>query len=143
MGSQDTFKASIDAVKGRLREAAQTQQALRLKRHSFPDGYTSVWPQVIHDTVEAYGWEGDPWGLYGLRQPRLANPSPAKIDRMDEVLGWLLWLDGQARRLVWARACRIKWRYLERARKLSRQTLTKQHDEALAIILLRLIENDI
>jgi hypothetical protein len=45
----------------------------------------------------------DPWrilvGATG-RGPSLAAPAPEAIDRMDQVLGWLCWLDYEERRLV-------------------------------------------
>ena len=45
-----------------------------------------------------------PYADDGRSGARLPSPSPEAIDRMDEALGWLMWLEPEERRLVWLRA---------------------------------------
>lgn len=70
-----------------------------------------------------------------------AAADPGAIDRMEEVLGWLLWLENGVQRLVWARASGITWRQLETRDGRCRDTLRKIHDKALARIIARMEED--
>lgn len=85
-------KMTWQDVDRRLREAARTLQAMPMDR---PRGYRVMWPDVPKDAQTAYGYYGDPLNLY-RRERQMPDirviPSPAEIDRMDEVLGWLAWL---------------------------------------------------
>lgn len=86
-------------VEDRLEEAADTLSRL-------PDehvrGYFSTWPPVIRDYWEAFGREDV--------RLRRGPPSPAAIDRMDETMTWLRWLEPDDARLVWARAEGLPWK---------------------------------
>ena len=145
----------------RLKEAALTLYCLRLSRHDLPDGHGSYWPGVVRSASEAYGYEGDPGfnipGEQGYRKGLRIIPEDTKeqkrrrwerlnrritaiergrIDRMDEVLGWLLWLTGEERRIVWGRAEGRSWDQLHAA--VSVRTLQRKRDRALGAILLKL-----
>lgn len=127
-----SFAFVIAMVKARLQEAAATLKRLKVSRHDFPDSQVTWWPDVVRAASEAYG--------YDKTHTARSAPSPGAIDRMEEVLGWLLWLDNGYQKLVWARAERITWRQLETADGRSRETLRKEHDAALAVIVERLAE---
>ncbi|GAB4227862.1 MAG: hypothetical protein Kow0032_07460 [Methyloligellaceae bacterium] len=86
-------------IEERLEAAARTLR--RLPDHHVP-GYRSSWPEVVHDARQAYGY--DP-----ARMPRIA-PSPQDISEMEEVFGWLLWLDPDDARIVWLRAEGVRWK---------------------------------
>jgi hypothetical protein len=88
-----------------------------------PSGLRSQWPDVIHRVEEAYGWT-----VGRVRPPR---PSPAEITRMDEAIGWLLWLDADQRKVVWARSMRLSWRRIEDMDGRSVRTLQNIHMAAL------------
>ena len=79
-------------VADRLYEAASTLRNLRVPGVR-PLEYGSNWPDVIHDMMDAYGWH----------EAELKPPIPTAetIDRMDEALGWLRWLEPDQVRLVW------------------------------------------
>ena len=102
-------------IRAALEEAADTLSRLPpgLRRPRL-----TSWPEVVRDSADrlAAAAEG---------RPRLAAASPAAIDRMDRVLLWLLACDAEARRLVWARACRVPWRKLEALDGRSHVTLRK------------------
>ena len=49
-------------------------------------------------------------GIGAATGDRPAAASPEAIDRMDEVLGWLCWLEPEERRLVWLRAEGLPWK---------------------------------
>jgi hypothetical protein len=99
-------------VADRMEEAAAT-----LKR--LPDEkirqLKSNWPETV-----------PVWGDYGDEKTRLrlGPPSPDAIDRMDEALGWLNWLEPNHARLVWARAERIPWKLIMRQFGRARSTLS-------------------
>lgn len=110
-------------IRAALEEAADTLRRL-------PSGVRrprlTSWPDVVRDSA-------------GLLRPsaegrgRPAAPTPGAIDRMDRTLGWLLACDGEARRLVWARACRVPWRRLEdldgRCHVTLRKIVARGHDQ--------------
>jgi hypothetical protein len=82
-------------------------------------------------------------GLYDL-WPRLvgepcrrARPAAA-IDRMDEALGWLLWLEPEERRLVWLRAEGVPWKRVAHWLEIGRTTAWQRWTAALLQITARL-----
>lgn len=92
---------TVTLVEQRLREAAQTLRGLPADR---PHGFRSAMPTPIRSAGEAYGWHEA-----RLRPP---PPTPAAIDRLDEVLGWMAWLEDEDIRVLWARASGVPWRPL-------------------------------
>ncbi|MEQ8694199.1 MAG: DUF6362 family protein [Gammaproteobacteria bacterium] len=67
-------------------------------------GYFSAWPDVVHNIHESFGWH-DPV----LRRPW---PSPGSIDRMDETMQWLQWLEPDVARICWFRAAGERWKII-------------------------------
>jgi hypothetical protein len=113
---------NLENTKQRLVEAADALR--RLSMHGIkPSGLRSQWPDVIHRVEEAYGWT-----VGRVRPPR---PSPAEITRMDEAIEWLLWLDADQRKVVWARSMRLSWRRIEDMDGRSVRTLQNIHMAAL------------
>jgi hypothetical protein len=102
-------------LRASLEEAAETLRRLPagLRRPRL-----TSWPDVVRDSAGLLGPSADGRG-------RPAAPTPAAIDRMDRALTWLLACDDEARRLVWARACRVPWRRLEDLDGRSHVTLRK------------------
>lgn len=78
-------------------------------------GYRSFWPEIVHDAIDAYGWEAQPL--------RRGVPSAGAITRMDQAMRWMLWLDRDDAMLIWARANGTRWKKLEWQFGASRQTL--------------------
>ncbi|MBF0629296.1 MAG: hypothetical protein HQL91_13855 [Magnetococcales bacterium] len=98
-------------VTERLEEAAST---LRRLPPVGPKGLYSFWPDIIHDAMEAYGWN--------QALLRLGPPPAEAITRMDETLQWLRWLESKQVRLVWLRAERTPWKEIMRALGVGRTT---------------------
>jgi hypothetical protein len=73
----------------------------------------------------------------GARE-RPAAPAPETIDRMDEALGWLMWLEPEERRLVWARAQGLPWKRVTRRLGIGRTTAWQRTTTALLKIAVRL-----
>ena len=86
-------------VEERLAEAAAVLKRLPEEK---VQGYFSAWPDVVHDLNESFGWH-DPV----LKRPW---PSPASIDRMDETMTWLGWLEPDVAKIVWFRASGSRWK---------------------------------
>lgn len=124
-GEKNTASASAgeghlwgaDEVKARLREAAQVLRGLSLGNRDFPARLAAAWPDVVRLGMEAHG--------YVAPSRRPAQPTPAAVSRADEAVLWLLWLDDEARRVVWARASKIPWRRLEDMDGRSHTTLRR------------------
>ena len=114
--------ALLEEVKQRLAEAADVLRRLRMSGLK-PGSMQAKWPEVVRCVQEAYGWTATP-----MRPPR---PSPAQITRMDEAIGWLLLLETDQRRIVWARAMGLSWRRLEDMDGRSIRTLQNIHATAL------------
>lgn len=89
-------------VERRLVAAASTLRRLPMPKHGRPAGFKSAAIDVVRSTVEAYGYEE--------ARVRPPAPSPEDITRMDEALSWLLWLDAETRRIVFARSLGFSWR---------------------------------
>lgn len=71
-------------VAARIRE---TWDTLRRVPESRVPGHVSSWPPYVLDAMEAYG--------YGEVIVRLSPASPQAIDRMEEVFGWFIDLEGK------------------------------------------------
>lgn len=118
----------LEDTKARMAEAADALR--RLSMHGLkPSGLRSQWPDIVHRVEEAYGWTGE--------RMRPARPTPAQITRMDEAIGWLLWLDEDERKVVWARAMGLSWRRIEDMDGRSTRTLQTLFAAALRRILAR------
>jgi len=85
---------------------------------------------VVRGSLDAFG--------FTPQRPRVAAPTPGAIDRADETVAWLLWMEAEQRRIVWARACKIAWRKLEDLDGRSHTTLRKVRASGLDVILARL-----
>jgi hypothetical protein len=85
-------------VSERFREAILTLKKLPPAK---VQGYFSVWPVIKLSPLEIQRQDKKPLRLLAL---------PSAIDRLDEVLTWLPWLEVEERRLVWQRAARVRWK---------------------------------
>jgi Domain of unknown function (DUF6362) len=104
----------------RLEEAADTLARLPDER---VHGHYDLWPKLI--------------GAAG-RQVRPAAAAPEAIDRMDEALGWLMWLEPEERQLVWLRAEGLPWKWITRRLGIGRTTAWQRWTTALLKIVVRL-----
>src|SRR5262249_49930453 len=116
------LRSAVEEIKRRLAEAADVLRRLSMNGLK-PGRLRSHWPEVVHQAEEAYGWTAA-----RTRPPR---PSPAEITRMDETITWLLLIDAELRKIVWARACGLSWRKLEDIDGRSIRTLQNMHGNAL------------
>ncbi|MDO5606809.1 MAG: DUF6362 family protein, partial [Paracoccus sp. (in: a-proteobacteria)] len=88
-------------IEDRFEEAALTLRRLPNPPGSGPRGYGSAWPEYIHEAKHAYG--------YHEARMRVV-PNPAEIQRMEECLTWLRWLEPDDARIVWMRAEGCRWK---------------------------------
>ncbi|MBM3555585.1 MAG: hypothetical protein FJX47_08535 [Alphaproteobacteria bacterium] len=114
-------------VEERMVEAADTLK--RLPEERIQD-YFSTWPSVIRDYWEAFGREDV--------RLRRGPPSAAAIDRMDEALAWLAWLDPAEARIVWLRASGERWKTVCWKVGLARTAAHQHWMYALCVISWRL-----
>jgi hypothetical protein len=94
-----------------------------------PEGF-GAGVDVVRDFWEAYGRSDE--------RERPIVPSAEEIDRSEEAIRWLLWLEDPARRLVAAKLRGVKERRLENQFYVSRETLRKRFKLAIALIVGRL-----
>lgn len=118
---------SASLVEERMVEAADTLKRLPEERVR---GYFSTWPTVIRDYWEAFGREDV--------RLRRGPPSAAAIDRMDEALAWLAWLDPAEARIVWLRASGERWKTVCWKVGLARTAAHQHWMYALCVISWRL-----
>ena len=109
-----------EAVAERVEEAVDVLARLPEERVC---GLYDLWPKLV----------GEPG-----RQPRPAAAAPEAIDRMDEALGWLLWLEPEERRLVWLRAEGVPWKRVAHWLGIGRTTAWQRWTAALLQIAVRL-----
>lgn len=124
----------------RLREAAEVVRLLRQAWLTLtllhvagcrPAGYRSWWPDVVRNAFEAYNDDAPE-----RARLRPAVPGPGAIADMDRALAWLLLLSEGERRLVWARAMRVRWRWLERRMGKCERRLRDDYWAAIGKIVL-------
>lgn len=102
-------------IRARLEEAADT-----LRRLPYPREYAGLrgekigMPDYVRNVWEHYGKDE-------ARIPRMP-PTAAAIDRLDEALTWLHWLEQADARLVFMRALRIGWKRVCAEHRMSRTT---------------------
>ena len=113
-------------VATRMEEAAETMKRLPNERMQ---GYRSSWPETL-PSLEDY--------RESRTKVRLGPPSPDAIDRMDETMSWLRWLERDQIRLVWSRAVRIPWKLILRQLGVCRETARLKYLVALISIASRL-----
>jgi hypothetical protein len=109
-----------EAVAMRLEEAADVLSRLPEERIR---GLYDLWPRLVG---EACG------------HARAAVAAPEAIDRMDDALGWLCWLDPEEQRLVWLRAEGLPWKWITRRLGVGRTTAWQRWTTALLKIATRL-----
>nr|CRH06158.1 conserved protein of unknown function [Candidatus Magnetococcus massalia] len=115
-------KWDVKMVAARLEEAAETMQRLPLTGLQ-PAAYSTSWPPILQEFYEAYGWNDV--------KVRLGPPTPDAIDRMDEVMEWLGWLEPDDVRLLWLRAERVRWKLIQQRFGKARSTLAAHWKAAL------------
>ena len=93
-------------------------------------GYASTWPPFVREYWESYGMSE-----VVLRRP---PPSAAAIDRMDQALGWLRWLDPVDARIVWHRANGDRWKVVCWKVGMARSAVHQHWMYALCVIAWRL-----
>jgi len=116
-------------LEDRFEEAARTLRRLPNPPGSTPVGYRSGWPDYRHEPGLSYG--------YDEARVRVV-PSPAAIQRMEECLEWLRWLEPEDARIVWLRAEGWRWRQIGIRVGCVRQTAWRRWVAALMTIANRL-----
>lgn len=120
-------KWTATIVASRIEEAAAVMKRLpEIKQHDL----RSAWPPILRDFWETYGL--DPVKI------RMGPPTADGIQRMDEVLDWLLWLEPEQTRLVWSRAEGVPWKVIMRKIGVSRSTAWRLWSSSMAVITTRL-----
>jgi hypothetical protein len=109
-----------ELVAERLAEAADVLARLPDERAG---GFYDLWPRLVGAT----GRGSSPAAL-----------APEAIDRMDEALGWLCWLDPDERQLVWLRAEGMPWKRITHRLGIGRTTAWQRSTIALLKIAIRL-----
>ena len=88
-------------IEDQFEDAALTLRRLPNPPGSGAKGYGHSWPEYVHDAKQAYGYE----------EARMrVVPSARDIQRMEDCIGWLAYLDPEDARIVWLRAEGIRWR---------------------------------
>ena len=113
-----------ELVAERLAEAADVLARLPDERVR---GLYVLWPRLV----------GEP-----CTHARPAAAAPEAIDRMDETLGWLMWLEPEERQLVWLRAEGMPWKWITRRLGIGRTTAWQRWTTALLKIAVRLDAED-
>lgn len=111
-------------------QLAEAAEVLKRLPNVTVQGYASTWPPYVREY-----WESNGTAEVTLRRP---PPSAASIDRMDQALTWLRWLDAIDAKIVWLRANGDRWRMVCGTVGLSRATAHRHWMFALCVIAWRL-----
>jgi hypothetical protein len=112
-------------VEDRLEEAAITLRRLPNPAGSGARGFGSSWPDYVREARHAYG--------YHEAQMRVI-PNASEIQRMEDCIDWLRWLDPEDARIVWLRAEGARWRQVCIRAGCVRQTAWRRWAAALLTI---------
>lgn len=103
---------TTEIVKAWLRQAAITER-------SFPQvkakGYQSYWPDVIHDHIDAYGWEP--------AKETHCKPTAEQIDAYDYVSLWCRLVTREQAAMLWQAAHRVPHKIMMEQHHCGRTTL--------------------
>ncbi len=116
-----------EAVAMRLQEAARTAHRLPPAR---VQGYFNLWPPFVRTEFERFIMEA--------AAPIHFAPTPREVDRMLEVMDWMLWLEVEARKLLWMRAERHRWEDIARRFGCSVRTAQRRWNGSVDILVDRL-----
>ncbi len=139
-----------DDVRRRLEDAGRTLMMLPMPKDGMPAGNRAAWPDVLQGFWDQMGLAEE--GSVEERQEALARvrnavtlrASPAAVERLDEVLGWLWYIrTPRYRRVVAARmqinprteTHRYSWRRLARETGHSHETLRRWFNDGIDEIL--------
>lgn len=92
---------TVREIEDRFEDAAFTLRRLPNPPGSGPKGFGHSWPDYIHDAHEAHA---------DAAVRMRVIPSALSIQRMDECIDWLRFLDPEDARIVWLRAEGVRWR---------------------------------
>lgn len=120
---------TLEEVAERFREAAETAHCLPAVR---VQGYFNLWPAFRRES-----WEGFADTERLLHLP----PLPDAIDRMEETMRWVLWLEENERHLVWMRAEEWSWKDIARRFGCERTTAWRRWQRALVKVAEQLSEH--
>ena len=113
-----------ETVAMRLQEAAKTA-------HRLPpvlvQGYFNLWPPFARTEFERLSMEAP--------SPIRFPPSPREVERMLEVMGWMLWIEVEARKLLWMRAERHRWTDIARRFGYSPRTAQRHWNGSVHILV--------
>ena len=121
-----------------MREAIRTLAALPDRERRFIYAKQASWPETLRDPLEV--WinaieavrKGTGGPAFEALRPGRPIPSGEEIDRMDEALDWLTWLDHRELRIVTLRAFDFSWVTIgDRCSRVSRTTAERWHGAAV------------
>ena len=126
-------------VMHRLEEAMRARA--RMPDEYRPHGHRSSWPDTLREAADVYA-RALAQGQWDRMSARNGYPDAETIDRMDEALGWLWWIeDGRVRTVVSARAVGARWTWIARDMGKARSTVRAWWLDGIAIIADRLTRN--
>ena len=91
--------------------------------------YFNAWPQIVRSEKEILAMEPQPMRVW---------PSTAAITRLEQTFDWVLWIEEDERKLVWARAARRPWKQISVEHSCDRTTAWRRWQLALTKIAARL-----
>jgi hypothetical protein len=92
-------------------------------------GYFGTWPDIARTSREIAFMEPEPMRI---------RPSTDAITRLEQTFDWMLWIEEDERRLVWARAARVPWKLISGELGCDRTTAWRRWQIALTKIAARL-----
>ena len=112
--------------------AEQFEEAIRTMRKLPPvkvQGFFNTWPTICRSAREIAFMEPEPMRI---------RPSASAITRLEQTSDWVLWIEEEERKLVWARAARVPWKQISGELGCDRTTAWRRWQIALTKIAARL-----
>ncbi|MBQ8464764.1 MAG: hypothetical protein IJ545_02005 [Alphaproteobacteria bacterium] len=115
------MKITIDEIKENLVFAAKIMRRLPPVK---VQGYFCSWPKFCADEDDIHS-SNEVWLM----------PLPEEIEKMEEILDWLKFIEMEQRRIVWLRSCGMGWKQISARTHRGRSSLIRDFNASLKTIL--------
>ena len=117
---------TADDVADQFEEAVRTLRKLPAVKVR---GFFNTWPTICRSAREIAFMEPEPMRI---------RPSTAAVTSLEQTSDWVLWIEEEERKLVWARAARVPWKQISGELGCDRTTAWRRWQIALTKIAARL-----
>lgn len=111
------MEITLDEIKENLAFAARIMRRLPAVK---VQGYCCSWPKFCADEDDIRS-SNEIWML----------PLPEEVEKMEEILNWLTFIEVEKRRIVWLRSCGMGWKQISGRTHRGRSSLIRDYNSSI------------